>query len=247
MTDVAVEYIELGLRLGRPGRPRDSDDGPAEIERADRRGVAARPGLARGGRARLRESGTASKTIAASGCERSSVGLETARRKLAGAEIAFADEVALYYGVPPPAHAESVFGAGARGVLDAVLPGERDRSRSVTWPGANGDRMPARPGGGGDRSISRTSSRERYERARLAARGRSRRLRLRHRTSLGRRTTTTAAASGAASDQHSTSRWSRTSSSSWSAHEIYPGHHTEHAWKEQLLVREAGSSRRQYC
>src|SRR5207253_1585360 len=25
------------------------------------------------------------------------------------------------------------------------------------------------------------------------------------------------------------------------AHEIYPGHHTEHAWKEQLLVRDRGS------
>ena len=26
-------------------------------------------------------------------------------------------------------------------------------------------------------------------------------------------------------------------SSSWVAHETYPGHHTEHAWKEQLLTR----------
>ena len=28
------------------------------------------------------------------------------------------------------------------------------------------------------------------------------------------------------------------------AHETYPGHHTEHAWKEQLLVRERAGSRR---
>ena len=50
------------------------------------------------------------------------VGLETAARKLAGAEISFEEEVELYYGVPPHRTPESEFEA-AHKAIDALLPG----------------------------------------------------------------------------------------------------------------------------
>ena len=55
-------------------------------------------------------------------------------------------------------------------------------------------------------------------------------------TSRGSPTTTTSAAAAAASRSTSTSRSRRAELVDLVAHEAYPGHHTEHAWKEHLLV-----------
>jgi len=102
MIDVAVEYIELGLRLGRHQDGLvDSYYGPAEIkERIDAVGLRAPDSLAADA-ARLSDSLDGLEDDRRNWLQAQLVGLETAARNLAGAEIPFEQEVELYYGVPP--------------------------------------------------------------------------------------------------------------------------------------------------
>ena len=124
MTDVAVEYLELGLRLGRhlDGLV-DSYYGPAEIkERVDAEELRD-PGSLEEDVARLRDSVDGLEDDRRTWLEAQLVGLATAARKLGGAEVSFEDEVELYYGVPPRRTPESEFEA-AHKAIDAALPGK---------------------------------------------------------------------------------------------------------------------------
>jgi hypothetical protein len=123
MSDVAVEYIELGLRLGRHQEGLvDSYYGPAEIkERIDAEELRD-PGSLMEDAARLSDSLDGLEDDRRKWLEAQLVGLETAARNLAGAEIPFEQEVELYYGVPPHRTPESEFEA-AHEAIDAILPG----------------------------------------------------------------------------------------------------------------------------
>lgn len=123
MSDVAVEYIELGLRLGRHQDGLvDSYYGPVEIkERIDSEELRS-PGLLADDAARLRESLDGLEEDRRKWLEAQLEGLETAARKLGGAEIPFEEEVELYYGVPAHRTPESEFEA-AHKAIDALLSG----------------------------------------------------------------------------------------------------------------------------
>jgi len=124
MSDVAVEYIELGLRLGRhvDGLV-DSYYGPAEIkERTDAEELHDPSSLAQDA-ARLRESLNGFEEQRRNWLEAQLSGLETFARKLAGEELSFEDEVERCYGIRPDRSPESEF-EGAHRELDAILPGD---------------------------------------------------------------------------------------------------------------------------
>ena len=234
MSDVAVEYIELGLRLGRhlDGLV-DSYYGPAEIkERIDAEELRD-PGSLAEDAARLRDSLDGLEDDRRRWLESQLVGLETAARKLGGAEVSFEDEVELYYGVPPHRTPESEFEA-AHKAIDAVLPGNGSlEERYRVW--REDDAIPA------DR-VADVVSRLTDELSRRSAE-------------------LVGLPEGESVD------YDYVTDKPWSAynyyrgdlrshievntdipmvpdvvvelvaHETYPGHHTEHAWKEQLLTR----------
>src|SRR4029453_5133026 len=123
MSDVGVEYVELGLRLGRHQDGLvDSYYGPAEIkERVDAEELREPAALAED-TARLRDSLDGLDDDRSKWLDAQLVGLETAARKLAGAEISFEEEGELYYGVPPHRTPESEFEASHK-AIDALRPG----------------------------------------------------------------------------------------------------------------------------
>jgi hypothetical protein len=123
MSDVAVEYIELGLRLGRhvDGLV-DSYYGPAEIqERTDTEEPRDPTSLVEDA-ARLRESLDGLEEQRRNWLKAQLSGLETFARKLAGEELSFEEEVERCYGIRPIRAPESEFEAAHR-ELDAILPG----------------------------------------------------------------------------------------------------------------------------
>jgi hypothetical protein len=224
------DYIRLGLRLGRhvDGLV-DSYYGPPELKQE----VDSEP---------LRDPATlvadAGRLLDATDgwLRHQVVGLETIARKLAGEEIPYADEVERCYGVRPQRAAEEEFEAAHR-ELDRALPGDGDvAGRYQAW--REGDRVPA------EHLPSVLES--------LAAELRDR----------------TRDLFGLPDGEHAELDY--VSDEPWSAynyylgglrsrvainldvpmvpnfvteliaHEMYPGHHTEHATKEQLLVREQG-------
>ena len=234
MTDVAVEYIELGLRLGRHLEGLvDSYYGPAEIkERIDAEELRD-PGSLAEDAARLRDSLDGLEDDRRKWLESQLVGLETAARKLGGAEVSFEDEVEFYYGVPPRRTPESEFEAAHR-AIDAALPGNGPlEERYRVW--REDDAIPA------DR-VAEVISRLNDELSRRSAE-------------------LVGLPEGESVD------YEYVTDKPWSAynyyrgglrshievntdipmvpdvvvelvaHETYPGHHTEHAWKEQLLTR----------
>ena len=234
MTDVAVEYIELGLRLGRHLEGLvDSYYGPAEIkERIDAEELRD-PGSLAEDAARLRDSLDGLEDDRRKWLESQLVGLETAARKLGGAEVSFEEEVELYYGVPPRRTPESEFEA-AHKAIDAALPGNGSlEERYRVW--REDDAIPA------DR-VAEVISRLNDELSRRSAE-------------------LVGLPEGESVD------YEYVTDKPWSAynyyrgglrshievntdipmvpdvvvelvaHETYPGHHTEHAWKEQLLTR----------
>ena len=234
MSDVAVEYIELGLRLGRhlDGLV-DSYYGPAEIkERIDAEELRD-PGSLAEDAARLRDSLNGLEEDRRKWLEAQLVGLETAARKLDGVEVSFEKEVELYYGVPAHRTPESEFEA-AHKAIDAILPGDGSlEERYRVW--REDDAIPA------DR-VAEVISRLTDELARRSS-------------------------ELVGLPEGESVEYDYVTDKPWSAynyyrgdlkshievntdipmvpdtvvelvaHETYPGHHTEHAWKEQLLTR----------
>jgi hypothetical protein len=228
---VERDYIRLGLRLGRhvDGLV-DSYFGPPELKQE----VDAEP---------LREPATlvadAGRLLeTADGWLRHQVvGLETVARKLAGEEIAYADEVERCYGVRPQRVSEESFERAHR-ELDRVLPGEGDLAERYRAAWSEGDEVPA------EHLPSVLNA--------LAAE-----LRARTQELFG-----LPEGEAAELDYVRDEPWSAYNYylgglrsrvainldrpmvpnivAELVAHEIYPGHHTEHATKEQLLVREQG-------
>lgn len=224
------DYIQLCLRLGRhvDGLV-DSYYGPPELKQE----VDAEP--LREPQALVTDAGRL--LVAIDGWLRHQlVGLETVARKLAGEEIPYADEVERCYGVRPQRVPEEEFEAAHR-ELDDVLPGDGDiAGRYQAW--REGDPVPAEHLPSvldGLAAELRACTRELFglpdgERAEL--------------------------------DYVTDEPWSAYNYylgglmsrvainldvpmvpnfvTELIAHEMYPGHHTEHATKEQLLVRESG-------
>jgi hypothetical protein len=224
------DYIRFGLRLGRhvDGLV-DAYYGPPELkEEVDSEPLREPAGLVEDG-AQLLES--------TEGWLRAQVvGLETVARKLAGEEIPYSDEVERCYGVRPQRVPESEFEAAHR-ELDVLLPGEGDlAARYQAW--REGDPLPR-------------------EQLAPALEALTEELRRRTRDLLG-------LPDGEAGelDYVTDEPWaaynyylgglrSRVAVNTdvdmnagyigyLMAHELYPGHHTEHASKEHRLVREQG-------
>jgi hypothetical protein len=230
--DVVTSYLELCLRLGRhiDGLV-DAYYGPAEIsERIDAEELREPSALADDAHA-LIEAADEEAWLRAQ-----LVGLETVARKLAGEEIAYEDEVERCYGVRPEWTAEESFEAAHR-ELDEALPGSGPLAeRYQAWreqDALQGDALTTVYAKLLDDFRERT------------------------RAMFG-----LPAGESIEVDYVSDEPWSafdyylgglrsriavNTDSSltpdfvlELAAHEGYPGHHTEHAWKEQVHVREAG-------
>ena len=224
------DYIRFGLRLGcHVDGLVDSYYGPHELkEQVDSEPLRDPAALVDDG-ARLLEStdGWLHAQV---------VGLETVARKLAGEEIPYSDEVERCYGVRPRRVPEAEFEAAHR-ELDTLLPGDGDLApRYQAW--REGDPLP----------------REQLAPALVAL---TEELRNRTRDLLG-----LPAGEAGELDYVTDEPWAAYNYylgglrslvavntdvdmnvgyiGHLMAHELYPGHHTEHAWKEQRLVREQG-------
>ena len=230
-------YIELGLRLGRHiDRIVDGYYGPADIAaRVEGEPLRAPADLAADA-ATLQDGLDELEPQRAAWLAAQLVGLETVARRLAGDEIAYADEVERCYGVRPQRVPEDVFEAAHR-ELDELLPGSAPLAeRYAAWREGN-----ALEGEQLRRVVSALGN---------DLRGR------------------TAAALGLPEGEEVEFDYVR--DEPWGAynyyegglrsriaintdlplpamrvvelvaHETYPGHHTEHASKEQRLVRELG-------
>jgi len=234
MNDVAVEYIELGLRLGKhmDGLV-DSYYGPDEIkERIDAEELRDPSSLADDA-ARMRASLDGVEADRGKWLEAQLVGLETAALKFGGAELSFEDEVERYYGVPAYRTPEAEFQA-AHDAIDAVLPGEGSlEERYRVW--REDDAIPA------DRLaevVDRLNGalRERAETLVGLPEGES----VEYEYVADKPWTAFNYYQG---DLQSRIEVNTDAPSvpdavlEWVAHETYPGHHTEHAWKEQLLTQ----------
>jgi hypothetical protein len=234
--DVVTSYLQLGLRLGRhidglvdayygPARLRaevDAEEASDPSELAAESGVLLEalddadlePHRARWLRAQL-------------------VGLETVARRLAGEQIAYEDEVERCYGVRPERVPEDAFEA-AHEELDEALPGPGTvAERYRAWREGDGLRGDALAG-----VIEQLAAdfRERAESLVGLPVGESVEVEyvsdepwaafnyyqggLRSRIAVNTDVSLTP-----------------TFVTELIAHETYPGHHTEHAWKEELLVR----------
>lgn len=235
--DAVRGYVELCLRLDRHLEGLvDGYYGPPEISAAVEAEPLRPPAELVDEAAGLRESLDGLEPTRARWLDAQLAGLETVARRLAGEAIPFAEEVERCYGVRPERVSEDVFDAAHR-ELDELLPGGGPLAeRFQAWQEAD------------------TLSPEQLEpfAEGLAAD-------LRHRT---------ADAFGLPAEE--SLRFELVSNEPWGAfnyyegglhsriaintdvplaseralhmiaHETYPGHHTEHVTKEQLLVREGG-------
>jgi len=231
VSETAEEYLRLALRLGKHLDDLvDSYYGPRELAEQVEAEDPREPAALAEDAARIRES-TDNPWIAAQ-----LTALETAARKLAGDELSYQDEMERYYGIPAQWIPEERFEEAHR-KLDDALPGTGSLAeRYQAW--REGDTLSGEP-------LARVVER-------LAAEVRRRTV---ERFGLP---------PGESVD------WEFVNDEPWSAynhylgglrsrvevntdaslnpaflvhviaHETYPGHHTEHAWKEQLLVREQG-------
>jgi hypothetical protein len=234
MSDVALEYIELGLRLGRHQDGLvDSYYGPAEIKERIDAEEPHDPGSLAEDAARLRDSLGGLEDDRRKWLDSQLVGLETAARKLGGAEISFEEEVELYYGVPPHRTPESEFEA-AHKAIDALLPGNGSlEERYRVW--REDDAIPA------DRLaevVSRlnTSLHERAVELVGLPEGES----VDYEYVTDKPWTAYNYYRGGLQSHIEVNTDVASVPDAvveWVAHETYPGHHTEHSWKEQLLTR----------
>ena len=229
--DLAERYLELCLRLGRhiDGLV-DAYYGPAEIsERVETEEL-------RDPTALVEDAGSLLSSVDDDWLGAQLVGLETVARKLAGEEISFEDEVERCYGVRPKWTPEESFDTAHR-QLDEVLPGDGALAeRYQAWREGNALQ--------GDAIATVFQAVIEDFRARTAS-------------------------LFALPDGESV-EVDYVSDEPWTAfnyyqgglrsriavntdvpmtpdilvglvtHEAYPGHHTEHSWKEQLHVREGG-------
>jgi len=237
MSDVPERYIELGLRLGRHADGLvDAYYGPAEIkERVEAEELSDPAELARDA-AELLDSLDGLEGQRRKWLHAQLVGLETVARRLAGEDVSYEDEVERCYGVRPAHVPEEQFEQAHR-VLDEALPGDGSLAeRYQAWRDTNtlaGDQLA--------RAIDSMAADLRVRTQEL-----------------------TGLPDGEAVefDYVTDEPWSafnyylgglRSKCAvntdvpltpavlvSLVAHETYPGHHTEHAWKEQVLVQAQG-------
>jgi hypothetical protein len=237
MSDVPERYIELGLRLGRHAEGLvDAYYGPSEIkERVEAEDLQDPAALARDA-AELLGSLDGLEGQRREWLRAQLVGLETVARRLAGEDVSFEEEVERCYGIRPEHVPEEQFEEAHR-ALDEALPGDGSLAeRYQAWREENTL--------AGDQLASTIDS--------LAAELRAKTQEL------------TGLPEGEAVEfEYVTDEpWSafnyylgglRSKCSvntdvpltpaflvSVVAHETYPGHHTEHAWKEQVLVEGDG-------
>jgi hypothetical protein len=234
MSDAGVEYIQLGLHLGRHQDGLvDSYYGPAEIkERVDAEELREPAALAEDA-ARLRDSLDGIEADRRQWLQAQLVGLETAARKLAGAEISFEEEVELYYDVPPHRTPESEFEA-AHKAIDALLPGNGSlEERYRVW--REDDAIPA------DRLaevVSRLNADLQKRAVELVGLPEGESVDYEYVTDKPW-TAYNYYRGGLQSHIEVNTDIASVPDAvvEWVAHETYPGHHTEHSWKEQLLTR----------
>ena len=239
--NVPEAYVELGLRLGRhiDGLVDAYYGDPSVKERVDAEPLAEPPAL-------VEQAGRLITELEDEDLDEQRrrwlraqlVGLETVARKLAGEELAYADEVERCYGVRPRHTPEEDFEAAHR-ALDAALPGSGSLGeRYQAW--REGDPVPA------DRLQQVLESLVEDLRARTASllglpEGESYFIEL------------VSDEPWAAYNYYEGGLRSRIAVNidvpmstnfvaELMAHELYPGHQTEHAWKDQLLHREQGHS-----
>jgi hypothetical protein len=230
--EASERYLELCLRLGRhvDGLV-DAYYGPAEIaERVDGEELRDPAALAE-------DAGSLLGSLDGNAWLRAQlVGLETVARKLAGEEIGYEDEVERCYGVRPAWTPEESF-AGAHRELDEVLPGDGPLAeRYMAW--REGEALE----GDAIAPVFQAVTEEFRSRT----------------TSLFELPEGESVEVDYVSDEPWTafnyyqgglrSRIAVNTDIPMTpdllvglvAHEAYPGHHTEHSWKEQLHVRERG-------
>lgn len=225
------DYIRLCLRLGRHAEGLvDSYYGPRELDDE----VSVEP---------LRDPADLARD-AANLLERTDdgwlraqlVGLETAARKLAGSDIPYSDEFERCYGVRPEHVPESVF-ERAHAELDRALPGSGSLAeRYQAWQ--DGDPVPPERAAEVLEAIT-TDLRSRTRDLVGLPEGEEAELEFvrdeawwAYNRYLGGLRSTTAF--------NLDLPMAPSQLVGLLAHELYPGHHTELAWKEQLLVREQG-------
>jgi len=239
--EIVSSYLELGLRLGRHVEGLvDSYYGPAELKQRVDTEELHDPGALASTAAALRESlGEAGFAQSRERWLRAQlVGLETVARKVAGEEISYEQEVERCYGVRPQRAPEEQFEA-ARGALDEALPGGGALAeRYQAWREENAIQ---------DDAVGRVID------------GLAADLRDRTRALFG-----LPEGEGVELEYVSDEPWAaynyylgglrsriafnvdRPHTPYFVAvtvpHETYPGHHAEHAWKEQVLVRERGQA-----
>jgi hypothetical protein len=235
---VAEGYVELGLRLGRhvDGLVDAYYGDPAVKERVDAEPLPEPAALvADAGRLLAELEGDDQRTR---WLRAQLVGLETVARKVAGEELSFADEVERCYGVRPRRTPEAEIDAAHSG-LDAALPGNGSLAeRYQHW--RESQVVPTENLGavlsdiveelrGRTRDLVGLPEGESYELQLVTDEPWSAynyyEGELRSRIAVN---TDVPMATNFVTELM--------------AHELYPGHQTEHAWKEQLLFREAGQT-----
>jgi hypothetical protein len=237
MSDVPERYLELGLRLGRHIHGLvDAYFGPPEImDRVDAEELSEPADLARDAAALIGDLDGLEEQRR-SWLRAQLIGLETVARRLAGEEIPFVDEVERCYGIAPERVPEEQFEA-AHEVLEETLPGNGTLAeRFQAWRDTNtlsGDQLAGV----------------------VDSLGADLRTRTEHLVGLPE-------GEGVQFDYVTDEPWaaynyyqgglrSRIAVNTDTpltptfliglvSHETYPGHHTEHAWKERLLVQESG-------
>jgi hypothetical protein len=229
VSDAAEQYLELAFRVGKHlDNLVDSYYGPPEISERVEAEEPREPSALAEDAARIRES-TDSPWL-----EAQLTALETAARKLAGEEISYQDEIERYYGIPAEWIPEERFEEAHR-KLDEALPENGSLAeRYQAW--REGDTLSGEP-------LTQVVES-------LAADVRSRteeRFGLPNGESVAWEFVTDEP--WAAYNHYLGDLRSRVEVNTDTplnptflvhvvAHETYPGHHTEHAWKEQTLVRE---------
>jgi hypothetical protein len=232
-------YVELALRLGRQvdGLVDAFFGDPAVKERIDGEPLCAPTALVEdAGRLIAELDGDRLDEQRRNALRAQLVGLETVARKLAGEEVPYADEVERCYGVRPQRTPEAELEAAHR-ALDDALPGNGSvADRYQRW--REGDPVPS-------------------DRLQQLLEEISEELRRRTRALVGLPEDESAAIElvtdepWAAYNYYEGGLRSRIAVNTdvpmatnfvteLMAHELYPGHQTEHSWKEQLLYREQG-------
>lgn len=231
MSEAAEQYLELAFRVGKHlDNLVDSYYGPPEISERVEAEEPREPSALAEDAAQIRES-TDSPWL-----EAQLTALETAARKLAGEDISYEDEIERYYGIPAEWIPEERFEEAHR-KLDEALPGNGSLAeRYQAW--REGETLSGEPLTRVVESLSADVRRRTEERFGLP-----------NGESVAWEFVTDEP--WAAYNHYLGGLRSRVEVNTDTpmnptflvhvvAHETYPGHHTEHAWKEQTLVREQG-------